>query len=404
MPLYSYIARDRLGNKVEGTLEAQSDKALADQLASRQITPIKIKETKGKAASKNINLFPKKVVSPEEMILFCRQMAAMMKSGIPIVSGLRGVAESIENRTFAAILIDISHHLEAGTSLTQAMHLQENVFDDLTISFINVGEETGKLEKAFSYTIKSLEMERDTKRRIKAATRYPSIVIGAIALALIVVNIYVIPSFEGVFAKLGGDLPLPTQILLATSSFMTNYGLLLLAGLVGLYLYFKQYTATKKGALWWGEKQLNLFIVGSLIKRIIMGRFARTLAMLISSGMPMVQSLKVTMSIVNNAYIAQKIDDIRHGIEEGANMSRVVANTEMFTPIIVQMITVGEETGQMDQLLDHVADFYEEEIDHELEQLSARMEPVILLSMGVLVLVLVMGIFLPIWQIYEQFQ
>ncbi|MFU8837662.1 MAG: type II secretion system F family protein [Thiohalomonadaceae bacterium] len=399
MALFQYKARDARGELVRGELEAGNADALAGQLLNSGMTPLEILPLKKRAdvwgdLKKRLGSSRPTL---DDLILFCRQMYTLSKAGVPIIRAINGLAETTRNTTLAEVLTKLRQDLESGRELNVAMEMHREVFTPLMISMVRVGENSGKMDQAFAQLASYLELERDTRKRIKAAIRYPSFVIVAIALAIAVVNIFVIPAFAGVFASMNRDLPWQTQILINTSNFTVAYwpyllGAMLLAG-AGLNYYIR----SEGGRYRWGRLKLRLPIVGSIITRATLGRFTRSFAMASKSGVPLIQALTVVSRAVDNDFVTERILSMRNGIERGDSMTRTAAATGLFTPLVLQMLAVGEETGAVDQMMDEVSDFYEREVDYELQNLSSAIEPILIVAVGVLVLILALGIFLPMW-------
>ncbi len=400
MAKYTYKGRDKQGAAVSGQLDVASQAAALGELTRRGITPIKIEESAGEAKSLDINiqLFKPKV-SLDELIIFCRQMYALTKAGIPIIRAMKGLADSTKSEALKETLMDVANKLESGVNLATCMSAHPDTFSELFISVIHVGENTGQLEEAFLRLSENLEMERDTRKRVKQATRYPTMVLSAIFVALMVVNLFVIPKFASVFAKFGADLPLPTQILVATSNFCLNYWWLMILVIAGAIYGFKQWVKTEKGHLEWDRRKLNFPIVGVLFEQIALSRFTRNFAMMLKSGMPITHALAIAAEASGNKFIGSKIVGMKVGIERGDSLLRTARGTEIFTPLVLQMMAVGEETGAIDSLLEEVADFYDEEADYSLKRLSEAIEPILIVAMGGIVLVLALGVFLPIWDL-----
>ena len=401
MAKFQFQGRDAKGSAVQGVLEVANANAAANELLKKGITPIKITEQAAKQASIasiNIQLIKPKV-NLDELIIFCRQMNALARAGIPIIRAMKGLADSTKSELLKDTLYDVARRLEAGNNLATSMQAHPKVFSELFISMIHVGENTGQLETAFKRLSENLEMERDTRKRIKAATRYPTMVISAIFIALFIVNLFVIPKFAGVFAKFGAELPLPTQILVATSNFCLNYWWLILALVFGAIYGFKEWIKTEDGAYRWDRKKLRLPIVGVLFEQIDLSRFTRNFAMMLSEGMPTTHALAIAAEASGNLYIGKQIIGMNSGIERGDSLLRTARATEIFTPLVLQMMAVGEETGSVDSLLNEVADFYDEEADYSLKRLSEAIEPILIVAMGGIVLILALGVFLPIWDL-----
>lgn len=401
MALFDYQGRDQKGEAVSGQVDVANLNAAASELSRRGITPIKI--TEGKASSSkeltlNFSIFPKKV-SLDELIIFCRQMNALTRAGIPIIRAMKGLADSTKSEVLKETLLDVSARLESGINLASSMQAHPKVFSELFISMIHVGENTGQLEEAFKQLSENLEMERDTRKRIKQATRYPTMVISAIAIALLVVNMFVIPQFANVFEKFGAELPLPTRVLVATSDFTVNYWWLVIGIVVGSIYGFRHWVATEQGHYEWDRRKLGFPIVGVLFEQITLSRFTRNFAMMLGAGMPITHALAIAAEASGNRYIAQRILDMKASIERGDSLLRSARQTEVFTPLVLQMMSVGEETGAIDSLLNEVADFYDEEADYSLKRLSESIEPILIVAMGGIVLILALGVFLPIWDL-----
>jgi len=398
---FQYSGRDIQGTLVEGSLQASSQDAAISHLQSKKITIVRLVTEVSSPDRKNINIsfsFKKKITL-DDKVLLTRQLYALTKAGIPIIRALHGLAESTDNQHLSGVLNDIADSLVSGSELATAFRQFPKIFSPIFISMIHVGENTGRLDIALKKLTEHLELERETKKRIKSATRYPLFVISAMVLAMGIINIMVIPSFAGVFAKLGADLPLATRILIVTSEFTISYWWLILLITLGSFFGLRQYIDTPKGRLWWDGKLLRLPLFGSLFKRIALSRFSRSFSMMLSSGVPILKALSIVSESVGNKSIGLGINEMYRGVERGERLTSTASATGLFTPLVLQMMSVGEETGSVDTLLNDVADFYEEEIDYELKQLADSIEPVLLVFLGVLVLVLALGVFLPIWDL-----
>jgi len=401
MPNFAYKARNASGQLVNGTLEADSAHAVAQALNGRGLIPIQI----GAAAS-NTDLLEQfaywralRQLNINDLIMFSRQMYSLTKAGVPLSRAINSLADSSRNIVMRRALFAISRQLEAGQGLSQAMAQHGQIFPLLLISIVNVGETTGGLEQAFLQISRYLEREKETENRIKAALRYPSMVVTAIAIALVIVNIYVIPAFKSVFDKMGSQLPWQTQLLMSISDFFVNYWPYLLGGLFALALVIAKYLDSPDGLRHWHQWVLKIPAVGSIIHRATMERFSRSFAMILSSGVPLIQGISIVSQAVGNTYIGSKLQRMRIGIEKGDSISRMARSIGLFPPLVIQMIMVGEESGNIADMLNEVADFYEGEIDAELKNLSSVIEPFLIVIIGIMVLVLALGIFLPMWEL-----
>lgn len=403
MTSFTYQGRNNQGQLVEGRLDGASADVIANQLMSRSITPISIVAVK-EASSVDKQLakfFGAEKVETVELIMFSRQMYTITKSGIPLVRGLRGLAASIKHAHFQMVLNDVADSLETGVGLSVALSRHPKVFNHLFVSMINVGESSGNLEQVFLQMAYYMERDEETRKRIKSATRYPMFVMIALAIAITVVNVAVIPKFAAMFAQFKAPLPLVTKILIGTSHVFVNYWwllLILVGGSVGGLVW---YLKTPQGAQFWGRKKLRLPIVGDIIDRASMARYTRSFGLMLRAGVPLNFALTLCARAIDNPYLAQKIDAIRRGVERGDSLIRTHAAAQMFSPLVLQMIAVGEESGQVEQLLTDVAEFYEREVDYDLKTLSDKIEPILIVIMAVFVTILALGIFLPMWDMYE---
>ncbi|CCG94115.1 putative Mannose-sensitive agglutinin (MSHA) biogenesis protein MshG (pilus type IV) [Marinobacter nauticus ATCC 49840] len=399
---FSYRGKDNRGVVQQGSLTAANPDAAASELMRRGITPLTIREQEDtSSALDKLNQLPlfRKAVTLDELIVFCRQMHALTKAGIPLIRTMRGLAETTRSPVLAEVLEDITNRLEGGTTMATAMQAHPKVFSELFIAMIHVGENTGMLDDSFKRLSEILELERDTKRRVKQALRYPTFVVIALLAALMVVNFLVIPRFASVFAKLGADLPFLTQVLVGTSNFLLGYWPLMLFAVAAGAVLIRQWKRTEQGRLMWDRYKLKLPIIGPLLELITLSRFARNFATMLKAGMPVTHALTVVADATDNAWIGSHIKDMRLGIERGESLLRTARHSEMFTPLILQMIAVGEETGSVDDMLNNVADFYDEDVDYGLKRLAESIEPILIVAMGILVLILALGVFLPIWDL-----
>lgn len=403
MSLYRFTGRDAQGGKIIGSREAGSADSLASELLAERITPLTIEE---QAQASDNDVFAqlkeslrRKHVDLEELIIFCRQMYSLSKAGVPIIRAIGGLAESSRNLYLREVLQAVRSDLEGGQGMAVALNAHPKVFNTLFVSMISVGENTGQLDQAFRQLSVYLELERETRKRIKQATRYPLFVLSAMAVALVVINLFVIPAFSKVFAQFKADLPWATQILIGTSQFFQDFWWLLALLFGGSLFGFFKWIETDAGALKWDQIKLRLPIVGGIFERIALARFTRTFAMMYRAGVPLLQTLSINSASVGNRYIGQAILAMREGIERGEALTRTASASGLFTPLVLQMMAVGEETGALDDLFVEVADFYEQEVDYDLKQLADAIEPILIVAMGIMVLVLALGVFLPMWEL-----
>ncbi|MEI7456487.1 MAG: type II secretion system F family protein [Nitrosomonadales bacterium] len=404
MAAFTYKGRNAQGRMVEGSLDGDGSGAIADQLSGMGIIPIDIKPSVGKSAGtvqapgwwRRMNQPP---ITPMDLMLFSRQMYTLLKAGVPILRALAGLQESTKNTSFAAMLQDVRDSLDSGRELSAALRSHPKVFSMFYVSMVQVGEMTGMLDQTFIRLYAYLDFERDMKERITTALRYPSFVVIAMGIAIVIINLFVIPTFAKVYAGFHAELPAITKLLLGFSAFMVSYWWVMMLALAGMVIGFRYYTNTPTGRYNWDRYKLKLPIVGPIIFKATLSRFARSLALTFKSGMPILQGMNVVGMVVDNEFMRSRIEAMREGIERGESILRTAVAAGVFNPIVLQMIAVGEETGDLDGLMAEVADMYEQEVKYEVSTLSSKIEPILIVSLGALVLVLALGVFLPMWDL-----
>ena len=402
MPQFKYAGKSTQGGPQKGVIEAASAQAAAQALLSQNIVPLTIVESKKRSAENEgdgfdiTRLFQQKV-GLDEMIIFSRQMYSLLKAGIPIIRAIKGLSENASHKRFQEILKDIADQLEQGRSLSSSMAKYEKVFTRLTISVVVVGENTGKLDDVFLQLALYFEREQETRKRIKSALRYPTFVLIALAIAMFILNLFVVPVFTQMFERFDTELPIMTRVLIGTSNFFVNYWWLLIIVIVGGIFAVKQYVSSTNGRLKWDKFKLKLPVVGSIIERSLLARYSRSFSMILRAGVPLTAGLSLTADAVDNAHMQKRIKEMRQGIEKGESLLRVSKNSELFSTLVLQMIAVGEETGRLEPLLEESADYYEREVDFDLKSLTAKIEPILIGFVAVMVLILALGIFTPMW-------
>ena len=403
MASFQYKARDASGNAVTGQLEAGSQAAAADMLKQRRYIPLSIEAIVVADKAAPFELWQAKV-SLTELIIFSRQMYSLMKAGIPIIRSIKSLAESTGSPRLRQVMNDLASELENGRSLSVAMASHPKVFSRLIVSLVHVGENTGRLDDAFLQLTFYFEQELETRKQIKQATRYPIFVLFALVVAMVILNIFVIPQFANMFARFNAELPWSTQLLLASSSFFITFWPLLLVLLVATVIGISFYLQTPAGKYRWGRWKLRVPIIGSIINRATLGRFARSFSMMLKAGVPITTALSLVAEAVDNDYLGEKIREMRRSIERGESLLRVAQQSNMFTELVLQMVSVGEETGQMDEMLTEVAGFYEREVAFDLKSLTAKIEPILIVIVAAMVLLLALGIFTPMWDMLNAYK
>ena len=400
MPHYAYRGRDTRGGLVTGRLEGPDSGAVADQLLSIGVTPVDIQPVAEPTAIEAPEWW-RRLGAPQitdvDIMLFSRQMYALLKAGVPIMRALTGLQQSTRNSSLAEVIGDLRTSLDAGRELSAAMRGHPKVFSPFYVSVIRIGEATGELDQSFNRMFGYMEFDKEIRDRIKSAVRYPIIVLVVIAVAVAVVNFFVIPAFAKIFAAQKVPLPLLTQLLIGTSNFFLAYWPAMLGALVAAIFGAQIYIGTEQGRYQWDRWKLRLPLAGTIILRATLARFARGMSLAVRAGVPIVQAMSVVAEVVNNAHMALRIGQMRDGVERGESVLRTATASGIFTPVVLEMISVGEETGELDDLMNEVADMYEREVDYEIKNLAANIEPILTIALGVMVLILALGVFLPIW-------
>ncbi|MDD5177398.1 MAG: type II secretion system F family protein [Sterolibacterium sp.] len=406
MPNFAYRGRDAGGQMTQGVLEGASSAAVADDLSSRGIIPLSITPAPESAARTafslgklaDLQLFKQKV-EHIDVLMFSRQIYTLLKAGVPIMRALTGLQESSINPAMKEVIQEVRESLDSGRELSVSLARHPKVFSAFYLSMVRVGEMTGRLEEVFIRLFDHMEFESFMKQQVKSALRYPSFVITAMVGAMFIVNIFVIPVFAKVFAGFNAELPLMTRILLGFSNFMVSWWHVLIGAMAAAFFAFRSWTGTAAGKLKWDELKLGFPIAGKIIRKATLARFARSFALATKSGVPIIQALTTVAMTVDNDYIARKVENMREGVERGESILTVATKAAVFTPVVLQMIAVGEESGAVDEMMEEIAAMYQNEVQYELKTLAQQIEPILITFLGVMVLVLALGIFLPIWDL-----
>lgn len=398
MPNFSYTGRSNLGSFVQGELDAVSAEAVADVLLGQGVTPLNIAPAPASQIAAVLN-WRASQVGDDELMLFSRQMHTLLRAGVPIMRALASLQESTVNPAMIKVLNDVRDSLQSGRELSVALARHPEVFSDFYVSMIRVGEMTGQMDEIFLRLFHHLEFEKFMREQISSAVRYPIFVMIVMTAALLVINFLVIPAFSKVYKGMNAELPLLTRGLIGFSDFMLAYWPALLAGAAALIYGVAAAVRTPSGRLAWGRFKLRVPIMGKIVLKATLSRFSRSLALALKSGVPIVQALMVTAQVVDNDHIAARIEKMRAGVERGESVLRTAINAGVFTPVVLQMVAVGEESGALDELLQEIAGMYQRETEYELKTLSAQIEPILIVFLGALVLVVALGVFLPIWDL-----
>jgi MSHA biogenesis protein MshG len=388
---FHYKGRSASGEAMKGRLTGASSDAVANRLLNIGVIPVDIKEA-AERTEITVEDFWRRLgggrPTTKDLGLFCRQMHVITRTGLPLLRGIGGLAETTHNEVLRTALVEVMAGLESGRGLAQSMSDHQHIFPALFISIIEMGETTGTVDTAFMRMYEYLMMEQEIRDRVKSATRYPMTVIGAIFVALGVITVFVIPSFAPLFKALGDEVPLPTKIIIGTSNFVLNHWGIVLLGFGAIWGAIHTWLKTTKGRFRWDKLKLDLPIVGVIVRNAALSRITRSLTIALQAGLPMNETLQTVSESIGNAFLSQKMGKTAH-------------STKLFTPLVLQMIALGEETGSLPELLDEVAEHYKREVDYDLDNLSAALEPILMVAVGSMVLILALGIFLPMWDMVK---
>ena len=401
MALFRYRGRTTHGELQTGQLEADSVDTAAQRLVSLGITPVTIdphthRELEIAELWRRLGGGRPKTT---DLLLFARQMHSITKSGLPLLRGLRALLQSTHNLQLREALQSLLTSLESGRDLASSLARHPDLFPPLFISMVRVGEATGTLDKSFQRVGDYLALDQEVRDRIRDAVRYPLVVVGVIAMALAVITVFVIPRFAPLFHMLGNDIPWPTRVIMGVSDFVRHNGLLLLGALAIAVVQARRWVATDAGRLAWDRWTLKVPVIGELVLQATVARIVRSLAICLDAGLPMIQSLTLLARSAGNVVLGRQVERLRDAVERGEPVSHAAATAGLFPPLVLQMIAIGEETGELTSLLEEIAGHYRREVDYQMKNLSALIEPLLIVGVGAMVLVLALGVFLPMWNV-----
>ncbi|MEX0756174.1 MAG: type II secretion system F family protein [Actinomycetota bacterium] len=399
---YAYKVRDKTGNVVTGTMMADSESLALNKLREMGYAPLEVNKEKA-GLKMEINLRPGRV-KLKDLSVFSRQFATMINSGLPILRALSILADQTDNSQLEKILVQVRTDVEQGSSLTKALEKHPKCFNELYTAMVAAGEMGGVLDLVLLRLADQIESEVELRRRIKSAMTYPVVVVILVMLIMSAMLLFVVPQFESIYAQLGGKLPLPTQLLLnASNALRTFWWMFLLAG-IGFWIGLNKYKKTEQGRLVIDKFKLRVPVFGQLFHKTAMARFSGTLAMLLKSGVPILQALDIVIDTVNNKVIAIAVTDVQSAVREGESMAKPLGRHAVFTPMVVQMLAVGEETGAVDTMLEKVAAFYEEEVKATVDALTSLIEPLLIAVIGGAVGAAVIALYMPMFNIINLIQ
>ena len=397
MPEFSYTAKDANGRTVQGIREAESEMGLVSLLRKEDLIVISVQPAVSKGKGKSSG-FGKKKVKTKDLAILCRQLAAMLQAGLPVLESLDGIAEQIENQTLSATLREVTADIEAGSTLSQALDKHSKVFQTLFVAMIRAGEESGALPNVLGRLGDYLEAKDALVRKIQSASAYPAFIAGFFVVAVAGIMLFLIPQFEGIFSDFGLDLPPLTKFLIASSRFIGRYlvwEIILLAG--GAYAFYR-WVKTPAGKRKFDAILLKTPIFGSLIQKASIARFSRTLGTLMDNGVTVIAALEIVGDTSGNEIVREAVENVGNGVVNGSTISDKLAESPVFPKMVVSMVSAGEGSGNLPDMLEKVADFYTDEVDAAITQLTSMIEPILIVGLGAIVTVDVLAIYLPIFQ------
>ena len=396
MPVYKWVGETVRGKTMKGEIEAVNEKIARAQLRRRRLTIRKIKP-KPKDLFENIAFFQPRITK-KDIVIFTRQFSTMINAGLPLVQGLTILAEQAENPTLRNILKRICSDVEGGDSLGEALAKHPKVFDDLFVNLVVAGEAGGMLDTVLQRLAVYIEKAEKLRSQIKGAMTYPIAVISIAILVTAVILIFVIPVFEDMFSSFGSALPAPTQFVVGLSHFLKSYIHFIIIGGIAFGFIFKKYRSTKMGKRQTDMLALKLPLVGNVLKKSAIARFTRTLGTMIKSGVPILGALDIVAKTAGNVILEEVVLEARSSIAEGQPIAEPLSETNLFPPMVVQMISVGEATGALETMLEKIAEFYEDEVDTAVAALTSMLEPVLIVFLGGTIGGMVVAMYLPIFK------
>jgi type IV pilus assembly protein PilC len=398
---YNYKVRDKQGRMVEGELDAESTTLVANKLRQMGYTPIHIDKKKSGGLQKELTLFGPRKPKLKDISVFSRQFATMINSGLSLLRSLYILEEQTENKGFAQIISDIRTEVEKGSSLSQAMSKHPKVFSKLYVSMVRSGEIGGVLDSVLLRLADTIEKQVELRGKIKSAMTYPVAVLCLVLCIVAAMLLFIVPIFKNLYADLGGTLPLPTRLLLMVSTVMTKaFPLIILGGIGGAYL-FRRWIKTDTGRHAWDTFKLRVPVFGGLVQKTALTRFSSTLAALLRSGVPILEALDIVAETVSNTVMARAVRDVQSAVKGGESIHRPLMNHKVFPPMVVQMMAVGEETGALDEMLEKIGKFYEQEVEATVDALTSLLEPALIVVLGGAVGAMVVSLYMPMFNIIK---
>jgi type IV pilus assembly protein PilC len=399
---FAYKVKDKSGKLVEGSLEAENSQLVVTKLRSMGFTPIEITQQGGVNVHKELKLPGlSDRVKLKDVSVFSRQFATMINSGLSLLRSLYILAEQTESKPLAAIVNQVRIDVETGSSLSQALAKHPKAFNRLYVSMVKAGEIGGALDSTLMRLAETIEKQVELRRKVKSAMTYPTVVAALVLIIVSAMLLFVIPMFEDIYKQLGGTLPAPTQFLIKISNFMRTFWWLIFGAEIGFAIWFRRWINSEEGRKKWDAIKLKVPIFGKLVRKTALARFSRTLSALVRSGVPILESLDIVAETAGNWVVASAVRDTQAAVKRGEPLSKRLEEHDVFPAMVVQMMAVGEETGALDEMLDKIADFYDQEVEATVDALTSLIEPLLIVVMGVCVGGMIISLYLPMFNIIK---
>ncbi len=409
MPTFTYVAINEQGKEISGVIEASDPTSAEKAIEDQDLLPLKVAQGSDNAAKSSvkgirIKKAKRRKVSDRDVIDFSRQLVTLIRAGVPILSSLETLAGQAENPAFSEILMQVASDIAAGNDFSAALAKHPKVFNELYANSVKAGEVGGVLDEVLDRLTSVMQRDAEIRKSVKGAMRYPIIVISMMTIAFLVLTAFVVPKFAKIFVQVGLDLPLPTVVLIWLANFLQGYWWALITVVGGGIFILKTYINTEKGAVWWDGFLLYIPIFGTLVLKTAMTRFTKMFETLSRSGLPILQIFDVVSRTIGNKVIGDALVRASESIEHGRGVAVSLAETQLFPPLVIRMITVGEESGAIDDMLANIAEYYDQEVKASVDGMTAMIEPLLTVGMGVMVMLFALAIFLPMWNMMQMAQ
>ena len=396
---FAYKVRDQHGQLIEGTLDASSRELVTSKLREMGYSPLEVSEKRKSLLQTEFKLGGASKVKIRDLAVMARQLSTMITAGMPLIRALNVLKEQTENKTLISVITEIRGDIERGMSFHQAIDRHGAVFPPLFSPMIKAGETGGVLDTILNRLARTLEKQAELRGKVRSAMAYPVMVGVMVVLIATGMLVFIVPRFESIYESLDGTLPTPTRVLLAISKAMTHQGPIIVLLLAVTVLGFRRWVGTRKGRMIFDGFKLKAPLFGPLASKAAIARFARTLSSLVRAGVPMMESLSIVANTSGNSVIQDGVETARERVRHGSSMSASIADHRAFPPMVIQMMAVGEETGALDEMLEKMADFYEEEVEATVNALTSLIEPLLMVFMGVVVGGMIIALYMPIFKL-----